>query len=144
MVSLTSLFALFSLIATQTHASIVDCSKGKGLFKADAFGFWPDPAERNMNSTLSYAYTVPGPDTITSGTAKYTYTMNFIPFSPTVEDLCTQTKCPILPGTYNQSSSSTFPDMSGSFDIKVEWFDGTGRLLLCAQVKTKGTRRLSA
>ena len=56
---------------------------------------------------------------------------------PTIEDLCTQTQCPILPGTYNQSSSSDFPDISGKITIKIEWFDKAATSLLCAQISTK-------
>ena len=126
---------LLSFIAA-AHAAITDCSKPDALFKFNALGFWPDPAIKNENSTVSYAYTNPGA-AVTAGTVKYSYTYNFIPLSPTTMDLCTQTTCPILPGTYNQSSSSTFPDLTGSLTIKIEWFDDQSRPLLCAQIKTK-------
>ena len=129
-------FTLLSLYLTNAIALIKDCSNPTSLFKFNALGFWPDPAIKNENSTISFAYTTPGP-TVTAGTAKYSYTYNFIPLSPTTTDLCTQTTCPIEPGTYNQSSSSTFPDVSGSLTIKVEWFNPDGAQLLCAQINTK-------
>jgi hypothetical protein len=123
-------------ILSAAVASITDCSNGASVFKIGGLGFWPDPAVANENSTISFLYTVPGPDPITAGTVTYSYTMNYIPFSPSTEDLCTQTTCPIVPGTYNQSSSSNFPDVSGLFDIKIEWFDDKQNLLLCADIKT--------
>jgi hypothetical protein len=122
-------------LLTSVAASINDCGGGKSMFTVNALGFWPDPAFKNANSTISYDYTVP--TTINSGTAEYSVTYNFIPLSPTIEDLCTQTKCPILPGQYNQSSSSIFPDVSGSITIKTRWFDNAKNLLLCTFVQTK-------
>ncbi len=126
---------LLCLIAGAT-ASITDCSAGKSLFKVKALGFWPDPAIKNANSTISFVYNVPEPG-FTGGTATYTATYNFIPLAPTVEDLCKNVICPIIPGPYNQSTSSTFPDVSGSLNIKIEWKDKTGAQLLCALIKTK-------
>ena len=121
---------------TRSEARITDCGKGKSLFKVDALGFWPDPAIKNENSTISFLYTVPGP-TVTGGTATTTVTYNFIPLTPTVEDLCKNTVCPILPGQYNQSSSSIFPDgISGGITIKIEWKDQNNVQLLCALVAT--------
>jgi len=127
---------LLSLYLTNAFSLIKDCSKVDSLFKINALGFWPDPAIKNENSTVSFAYTNPG-SAISAGTAKYSYTYNFIPLTPTTADLCTQTTCPIEPGTYNQSSSSTFPDVTGSLTIKLEWFDAAGKQLLCAQINTK-------
>jgi len=129
---------LLSLVtaATVATAAITDCSAGKSVFKITALGFWPDPAIKNANSTVSFAYTVPEPG-VTGGTATYTVTYNFIPLSPTIEDLCKNVpKCPIVPGPYNQSSSSTFPDLSGSLTTKIVWKDLTGAQLLCVLIKT--------
>ena len=125
---------IFSLFATGL-ASISDCSAGKSLFVVNGLGFWPDPAVKNANSTISFAFSNPGP-VVSVGTVKYTYTYNFIPLTPTIEDLCTQTTCPIAVGSYNQSSSSTFPDLSGSINIKVEWLNSDSKQLLCVLIKT--------
>lgn len=137
MVALTTILVLaFASAFVLTNAEITDCSKGLSVFKINGLGFWPDPAVKNANSTISFDYTVPEPG-VTGGTATYSTTYNFIPFSPTVDDLCTQVACPILPGRYNQSTSSTFPDSSGSITSKIEWKDQNGVQLLCAQVKIK-------
>jgi hypothetical protein len=124
--------------ATPAAATIKNCAP-KSLFKVNALGFWPDPAIKNANSTISFDYTVPGPDPITAGSVKYTVTYNFIPLTPTVEDLCTQTTCPILPGTYNQSTSSSYPDLTGSVTTKIEWFDTSNKPLLCALISTSSS-----
>ena len=126
--------ALLALMPT-VMGSIGSCGTAT-KFTLNSAGFWPDPALRNENSTISIEFTVPEGLTITSGTAKYSTTYNFIPFSPSVEDLCTQTTCPIVTGTYNQSSSSTFPDLSGSLTVKTEWADENGEPLLCFLLKT--------
>jgi hypothetical protein len=131
-----ALLAIAALFSSTAFAAITNCATNS-LFKIDNLGFWPDPAVSNSNSTVSFAYTVPGPDPITAGTAKYSIKYNFIPLTPTVEDLCKQTTCPILPGTYNQSASSDFPNVSGSITIKIEWFDAANKPLLCAQISTK-------
>ena len=123
-------------LATNAGATITDCSNGKSLFSIQGLGFWPDPAVKNSNSTISFAYTVPEPG-FSGGTATYAATYNFLPITPTVEDLCKNVACPILPGPYNMSTSSTFPDLSGSLTIKLVWKDLTGAQLLCALIKTK-------
>ena len=123
-------------LATNTGATITDCSNGKSLFSIQGLGFWPDPAVKNANSTISFAYTVPEPG-FPGGTATYAATYNFIPITPTVEDLCKNVACPMLPGPYNMSTSSTFPDLNGQLTIKLVWKDLTGAQLLCAQIKTK-------
>jgi hypothetical protein len=117
-------------------STITDCSKGKSLFTIQGLGFWPDPAIRNDNSTISFAYTVPEPG-FPGGTATYAAKYNFIPITPTVEDLCKSVACPILPGPYNMSTSSNFPDLNGQLTIKLEWKDTNGIQLLCAEIKTR-------
>ena len=99
--------------------------------------FSPDPTVPGQNSTLLLSMKVP--EDINNGTAKYSTTYNFIPFSPTTEDLCAVTvPCPILSGTLN--TQSTYPidaTLSGTLSIKIEWADLTGRQLLCISIKTK-------
>ena len=132
------MFGLIALaIVTVVNAGITSCNKATAIFKINALGFWPDPAVRNENSTISFLYTVPDPGITGIGaTAVYTVTYNFIPLTPTVEDLCKNIACPVLPGTYNLSTSSTFPDVAGSLVSKIEWKNQDGAQLLCASIKT--------
>jgi len=127
---------LLALLAGLAESSIKDCAPGS-LLKLNGLAFWPDPPTKNENSTVSLDYSVPDGIKIESGKAVYSVTYNFIPFSPTTEDLCTNTKCPLLPGTYNQSSSSNFPDLSGSVTITSKWYDSIDNLLLCYVVQVK-------
>ena len=131
------LFPLLATLFTPTHATIKDCGLSKSLFKINALGFWPDPSVRNGNSTVSLDYTIPEGVNINGGRATYTVTYNYIPLSPTTESLCSNTVvCPLVPGTYNKSTSSVFPDVTGSMSIKAQWFDDTNNLLLCYIVTT--------
>jgi hypothetical protein len=130
--------ALLALMPT-VMGSVGSCGTPT-KFTLNSAGFWPDPALRNENSTVSIDFTVPEGLEVTAGTVTYSTTYNFIPFSPTVEDICTQTTCPIIAGKYNQSSSSIFPDLTGSLTVKTEWADETGTPLLCFIVKTKVQR----
>jgi len=134
-----SIFALALLaFVPGSYSEITDCSKGTSYFKVNALGFWPDPPVKGENSTVSFDYTVPDGPAIDKGTAKYSVTYNFIPIQPTVEDLCLSTTCPILPGTYNQSTSSTFPTgLTGTVITKIQWFDVNAKELFCAQIKVK-------
>ena len=136
------LIQLLALGLTAVSSSMTDCSKGLSLFKVDALGFWPDPAVKGENSSVSFAFNVPDREGgFTGGTSKTSITYNFIPVSQTTQDLCIDTACPIIPGPHNQTASSIFPSdsPSGSITIKFEWFDQSNALLLCAVVKSKIT-----
>ena len=76
---------------------------------------------------------------VNSGTSKYDVTYNFIPFSPTVEDLCTEIShsnitCPLTSGHISSESKGTVPTgLSGTVIIKNQWFDTNGERILCMQ-----------
>jgi hypothetical protein len=127
---------IVSALLSATSASITDCSKGLSLFSIQSLQFYPDPAIKNENSTIAFTYTVPPPG-VTGGTATYSATYNFLPLSPTVEDLCTSVACPIAPGPYYTSTTTIFPDLTGTLVAKIQWKDTSGVQLLCAEVRTK-------
>jgi len=74
---------------------------------------------------------------VTGGESQYDVTYNFIPFSPTIHDLCTEIKdtnttCPLKIGNIGIQSKGTIPNgLSGSLTIKNQWFDLTGARILC-------------
>ena len=73
---------------------------------------------------------------IISGTSKYTVTYNFIPLSPTVNDLCTEISssnitCPLSNYIYSQSKGSIPNGLAGSTTIKNEWINGDNQRILC-------------
>ena len=132
------LFAvLTSLFALNASALVSDCSNGKSLFTLTSMSISPDPPVRGQNSTLLLSMNVP--EEINNGTATYTVTYNFMPFTPTVDDLCGITvPCPITVGTLDTVSSFPFDDtLSGTIIIRVNWNDLTGRSLLCVSMNLK-------
>jgi hypothetical protein len=138
------MFAFLPLLAliglsniTPVIASVADCSKGKSLFQLTSMSFSPDPTVPGQNSTLLLSMKIP--EEINNGTVTYTSTYNFIPLTPSTDDLCgTTVNCPIGEGYLDTLSS--FPidkGLSGSLTLKVVWADLTGRQLLCVVIKTK-------
>lgn len=81
--------------------------------------------------------------TITKGTSKYDITYNFIPISPTIEDLCTEIEssnisCPLLNGFISSESKGRIPiDVSGSLTIKNQWFNNDQTKILCMKFDIK-------
>lgn len=127
-----NLLGFFSL--AMGLVSLRDCSNGKGLFTMISQGFSPNPPVPGQDVTLWFYYEVPDGVTVVDGTAKYSFSFNGIPFSPTVDDLCTQVACPIVPGIYNLSSTSEFPSgISGKIVTTIQWYNGGGALLLCSE-----------
>jgi hypothetical protein len=122
---------------TPATASVADCSAGKSLFRLTSMSFSPDPTVPGQNSTLLLSMKIP--EEINNGTATYTSTYNFIPLTPSTDELCgTTVNCPIGEGYLDTRSS--FPidkSLSGSLTLKVVWRDLTGRQLLCVVIKTK-------
>ena len=133
LVRILSLLALCGSIG----ASVTDCSKGESLFTLTSMSLTPDPPVRGQNSTLRLSMNVP--EEINNGTATYTVTYNFLPFSPTVDNLCdTTVPCPITVGTLDTVSSFPFDNtLSGSVVVRINWNDLTGRSLLCVSMNLK-------
>lgn len=125
------LWKLFGLFAGLS--SIRDCGNGQG--RATLLGFDSQPANpvAGDNVTLWVAYDLPAP-AITAGTATYKFTLNGIPFTPTVDDLCTQTACPKETGFNNESSWSIFPSgISGKIVSSITWKDQNDDLVWCVE-----------
>lgn len=109
--------------------------KSCGTGTATVLGFDSQPATpvAGDNVTLWVAYRLATP--VTSGSAVYTLTLNGIPFTPTVEELCTQTTCPKEANVvYNETSSSIFPSgITGKIVSQIEWTDQTDQTLWCVE-----------
>lgn len=128
-----TLVAAISLF-TPSSSTVADCAQGKSLFQIQAQGFAPEPPIANENATLWIYYTIPDNINIDSGSCKYSFTLNGIPFPSTNDDLCSQVTCPLVSGTYNLTSTSTWPSgISGKVVTKIEWYDSANTLLLCSQ-----------
>jgi hypothetical protein len=128
--------AILALLLT-ANASVSDCSKSTSLFKITSMTFGPDPPVKGENSTLLLSMNVPA--AVTGGRATYSVTYNFIPLTPTTEDLCTVAPagCPIAAGTLDTVSSIPFDgSLSGSITFKIEWKDLAAQQLMCVSIKT--------
>ena len=124
---LALLMSLLSLTAMK------DCGNGEGRAVLLAYNSQPaNPVPRdNVTTWISYELGAPA---ITAGTATYSFSLNGIPFPPTVEDLCTQTVCPKEPGIYNESSSAIFPTgVSGKIVSQIAWRDPDDTLIWCVE-----------
>lgn len=126
-----------ALLLASVQASVTDCSKATALFDITSLSFLPDPPVKGQNSTLFVSMNVPSQ--VEGGTATYSVTYNFIPLSPTTEDLCgiVPTGCPIRPGTLDTVSSVPFDgSLTGSITFKIEWKDLSLVQLMCVSIKT--------
>lgn len=130
------LFSFLALLFTSCSAIVTDCSNGLSVFKLTSMSFLPDPAVPGENSTLLLSMNVP--EVVNAGTATYTTTYNFIPFTPTVDNLCDAIACPIQAGELHTYSSYPIDSsLSGTIVIKIEWKDPDAKELMCVQIKTK-------
>lgn len=103
----------------------------------------PDAAKPGDSVTTTFDYDLD--KEVTGGTATYKVTLNFIPFSPTVDDLCADQagstdECPLAGGGahHHDVSVSTFPNgVSGTIVSTIIWADQDGEQVLCFQWTVK-------
>lgn len=137
------IFLLLSLLqfvsSTVTKFVISSCGDSTDLMQNVVLSVEPKLPQSDytlyLNGDLS--------QTITKGTSKYDITYNFIPVSPTTEDLCTEIEssnisCPLLNGFLSSESKGTIPiDLSGSLTIKNQWFNNDQTKILCMKFDIK-------
>lgn len=128
---------MLKLLTLLGLATIRDCGGGLGRAPLLSFDSQPASPRAGDNVTLWVAYDLPAP-AVTAGTATYSFSLNGIPFAPTVEDLCTQTACPIEVGAHNETSTSEFPSgVSGKIISQIAWRDQDNALLWCVETVWK-------
>jgi len=126
---------ILSMIALSVAPTIRDCGVGTSVFKINSVSLTPTDPMPGELVAMNLDYTVPSGVTVVDGQAKYDITYNFMPFSPTIEPLCQDIPCPLGPGTYMNSTYSTWPsDLSGTVNTKITWLDMTGTQLLCIRL----------
>jgi len=114
-------------------AKIINCGVDTSLLKLTDLALTPDPPVSGSPIDMTVKFLNPG-DPITDGTVTTSITLNFIPFTPSTEPLCTNTKCPLVSGANDRSTSSTWPDsIQGKVVSKIVWTTPTGAELLCIQ-----------
>jgi hypothetical protein len=78
---------------------------------------------------------------VNDGTSEYSVTYNFIPLTPTIEVLCDEIAksnitCPLKIGHVASQSKGTIPlGLSGTTNIKNQWFNIKKERILCMQFK---------
>jgi hypothetical protein len=128
MLSLLIAYFAFAL----ANASIQDCNT-TSVFRPMTLGLRPDPPVAGNLVYMTVEFNNPGPE-VTEGVVSTSVTLNFIPFTPTVESLCENTACPLVTGFNDRSTQSTWPtDVKGKVVTKSVWSTLDGDTLLCVQ-----------
>ena len=128
------LFAFISTVAAQT-VQVSNCNTNS-VFTITDLSVDPTVPVKGQNITVHTVFTVP--NDVSSGLATYKFSFNGIPFTPTVDDLCTQTVCPILAGNHDEYSSVLVPDISGKVIVDMIWSDETStKTYLCLRTTLK-------
>jgi hypothetical protein len=128
------ILTLFTILSS-SFASIKDCDPSS-VFRPTQLSISPDPPIPGQSVKLTLVFDNTGNE-ITDGTATTTLSVNFMPFSPTTKPLCENTACPILSGSNDRSTETTFPDVTGIIKSRVTWTGPEGESLLCLDTSFK-------
>jgi len=128
---------LSSILCYQINAKIVDCSNGDSILKITELGLSPDPPVRGKQVDMIVKFDNPSSE-ITEGSVTTSISLNYIPFQPSTEALCSSTICPLISGLNDRSTNSVWPDsVSGIVSSKIIWKGLDGSELLCIQINSK-------
>ena len=127
-------FALSALFVS-SFASIKDCDTSS-IFRPTTLAAYPDPPIPGQPVKLTLIFDNPGPQ-IDDGTVTTTLSVNFLPFAPTTQPLCDNTKCPILTGSNDRSTETTWPDVTGIVKSRITWNGPNNEQLLCIDTTFK-------
>jgi len=118
-----------------SKAGVTDCN-ASSIFRPTKLGLEPPVPIIGETVKMLVEFENPGPQ-VTAGTVTTTVTLNFIPFSPTVEALCQNTACPIVVGHNDRSTSSVWPNVIGNIVTTSVWNSAEGDNLLCVKTSVK-------
>ena len=120
------------LTALAIYGGIVeDCTSPGALSHVVDMGISPVTPNAGDTSFLWVDFDLS--QNVYGGNVTYSYTWNYIPFEPTIVDLCSQTQCPLYAGVQNVTGNSTFPDASGLLEVTVNWADEYGDQIWCVK-----------
>lgn len=124
---------LFAFFVGVSAVTLKDCgNSATDQAKITGMGFSPENPQPGDETEFWVAYDLKSD--INAGKATYSVTLNYIPFTPTVDDLCTQTSCPKAPGSYNETTKSTFPSgVSGKIVSKIQWTNQNDQPIWCSE-----------
>jgi len=130
------MLSILYLIYLSGAVTLKNCGSVGDVAQITSMGFFPTNPVSGDKTELWIAYNLN--EELSGGTSTYSTTFNGIPFSPTIEDLCTQTSCPKSAGFYNETSLSDFPSgVSGKIAYKIQWKDQDEKPVWCAEVTLK-------
>lgn len=119
------------------QATVTNCAP-QSRFKINSISLDPPIALPGQVIALHLDYTVPESTYIYDGISTFTFSLNGLPFTPTMEPLCGQVPCPLMPGNYVNTTWSTWPqDITGKLVSTVSWYDVNQTELLCFQITGK-------
>jgi hypothetical protein len=133
----TILFLYYTIM--HANALIEDCSNGNSYFQITKLAVTPDPPIIGKDVDLTLIFYNPGDviDTTSDITVETHVTLNSIPFTPSYQALCDNTKCPIVYGENDRSTRSVWPDVSGKMETHITWTKSSGEQLLCVRTLFK-------
>lgn len=116
--------------------SIQDCGKNS-KFQLTGLELVPSAPKSGDTVFMTVQFNNPGSE-VNDGSVSTSVTYNFLPLTPTVEPLCTNTQCPLVNGFNDRSTNSTWPSgVSGTIVSTITWTDLGGSELLCIKLSVK-------
>jgi len=122
---------------TTSTFSVSNCASGNTLAKIEDILWHPEQPVAGDAFNLTIVYDLYSE--LVSGTAKYTYKYNGLPFAPTFSDLCLETECPKSSGFHVEESLSTWPSLSGSLVSQIQWLNQDSELVWCVELNYKSS-----
>ena len=119
--------------------TIAYCSSGTATNFVATISPEQPKAGDEVTTTFNYDLT----KEITGGTATYSITYNFLPLSPTVDQLCddqagSADTCPLMVGHHTDISKQIWPSgLGGTLVTTIKWLDQDGSDVLCLKWTTK-------
>ena len=144
MTFMSSIFmiALAAVSLTSANGSYRNCGSSTDLAKNLVISIVPDAPKAGESVTTTFDYDLESE--VTGGTASYAFSFNGIPFSPTVNDLCTEMSggycpdpCPLTVGHHSDKSITDFPSVSGKIITTIKWTDQNANQILCVEWTVK-------
>ena len=127
------LMSLFFTVDSVTQFKVVSCGISTDLMQSVKLSVDPILPVTDYKLFLDGDLSA----NVTGGKSEYTVTYNFIPLSPTTNDLCTEINssnvtCPLYLGPFaSESSGKIEQGLSGSVTIKNQWFNENNQRILC-------------
>ena len=128
--------SLFFTVNSVSQFKVISCGISTDLMQSVKLSVDPILPVTNYKLFLDGELTA----NVTGGTSQYSVTYNFIPLSPTTNDLCTEINasnvtCPLSLGPFASESSGKITEgLSGTVTIKNQWFNENNQRILCEKL----------